>query len=160
MRDYKYRGKRIDNGEWVYGDLIWADYIPKRAWVSSIHDATRLRSIDTGTKEATFRAYEVIPETVGQFTGLTDKNGKEIYEGDIVKEYSKGNLLSMVGSVRSKIGKVCFGEYSMPADDPYCYGEGYGFYLEGEVLTPNIPSYKEYKVEIEVIGNIHEGGLK
>lgn len=72
MREILFRGKRIDNGEWVEGNL----FIPDRA------DAPTEICIGTNIVRITF---DVIPETVGQYTKLTDKNSERIFEGDIIQ---------------------------------------------------------------------------
>ena len=100
MRERIFRGKRADNGEWVYGSLI-----------------TERNLIDD--------------ETVGQFTGLTDKNGTKIFEGDIIRD-ADGDVMIVKWLT-----------------------EGATFVLEPKPYV-SVHFYSTLPSEIEVIGNIHD----
>jgi len=132
MREIKFRGKRIDNGKWIYGSLIIEE--------DPIADAFKyfIKPFNFLTGKL------VVPETVGQYTGRKDKDGKEIYEDDIVL-IDRGDSFLV-------IKQQCIVRYdSMNAS--YCFeiNNGDKIYLTG---FKNPDFFIENKVE--VIGNIYE----
>lgn len=84
MREILFRGIRKDTHEWVYG--FYVEYFDGKRNVPCIS------VVDTHVITGAL-CYEVIPETVGQYTGLKDKNGRQIFEGDILKEKQSNQAL-------------------------------------------------------------------
>ena len=132
MREILFRGKRKDNGEWVEGGFF--EWLKQPYIVADITDSYAKTN------------YEVISETIGQFTGLTDKNGKKVFEGDIVHcKYANAPN-------NEHIQKVVFYEGKFMAEflNGGCYAELY--YGERHFNFDK----SVYMTEFEVIGNIHD----
>lgn len=148
MREIIFRGKRKDNGEWIFGyyfqkqNPFSEDGFPITHYISDCPP---------------FGA-EVDPETVGQFTGITDKNGKRIFEGDIIR---------MNGS-DSDLAVVEFGEFAcVSIEDESLVDMVNGWYyrpIPKEALSKLAPFCWDFQLNkmwienicIEVIGNIND----
>lgn len=124
MREILFRGKRVDNGEWVEG------------FFTKSGDRTFIL-IDNDFAVGYVKMKEVIPETVGQYTGLTDKNGKKIFEGDILSERPDGNKRVYVGTAEWDDERALF-RFIIKDNPKYfaCLGT--------------------YSTSYKVIGNIHD----
>ena len=138
-RTIKFRGKRIDNGEWVHGSL---DLTGNRASIS-------WDRIDNDGDTVPWFA-NVDPATVGQFTGLLDKNGKEIYEGDIITAdcypfFSDGKPNYVAVVEWNDCGFAAFLELHKDSD---ARGISVG--------CPVMYFDSDNAAEFEIIGNIHD----
>jgi uncharacterized phage protein (TIGR01671 family) len=152
MRDILFRGKRIDNGEWVEGSYVYAEYVRDKQGVESRNIHTIIpRLFDENTPNADVI---VIPETVGQWTGLYDKNGMRIIEGDILRITYKDYVLKYDCWQNVIINEIDHVEYTETA----CYGCGnYGFncymgHRTVQEIERNDPNWSVF----EIIGNIHD----
>lgn len=150
MREIKFRGRK-SNGEWIYGDLV-----------HNVGVGASTALIFPEEAHDSWDRYIVLTDTIGQFTGLHDKNGKEIYEGDVLfvrewknlamgmfdhKEREQFSLEDCKGELLYERQRVVyFEEGSMCAGDYYI-----------SALWDKQDKRHQYPIfEVEIIGNIHD----
>ena len=139
MREILFRGKRVDNGEWVEG--CYAEFVHgfdgyTKPGIQVTRCVPSVANRLTPTYET--ELVEVFPETVGQYTGMTDKNGNKIFEGDVVSAWSQGV------HAKGKIAQRIDGYWIMYPS----YQENIMWYLAPDA---------DGRTDIEIIGNIHDG---
>lgn len=126
MREILFRGKRTDNGEWCYGHL-YKNYFGD--WVI-VNEKSRLIVND---------------KTIGQYTGLTDKNGKKIFEGDIIA-YRKGCL-----AVSFDFASFGFLFEGYNGEEGYSHVIPFNDYENGIYIDR-----KTYQIDYEIVGNVFD----
>lgn len=102
-REIKFRGKRADGSSWVYGDLRQENSGNKVIMTNLSTWGDNGDNVDPYGEDVIIN-----PDTIGQYTGLQDKNGKEIFEGDIIRNEScKGVVVYKNGAFCLELGKSC-----------------------------------------------------
>lgn len=150
MRQIKFRGKRLDNGVWEYGAYCYhIDTTPSPLGMprpESIHHLILKDGFSDWNMPRSIEAVKVDPETVGQYTGLKDKNSKEIWEGDIFKEDSSG----IVRSVFRVPGGLAF------EDNPVSFGYDHRAPVYPYSSIAEMQNASWLSQTCEIIGNIHD----
>lgn len=132
MREILFKAKRLDNGEWVEGHLVKRDGIEEYYIIQDIYEqiTNGQRYLRSNLRD---ECYRIDPSTVCQYTGLTDKNGVKIFEGDVLRYDGDRCFTVMFDGGNFYL----YGFYEPVFDIPY------DAFIEGMDL-------------LEVVGNIHD----
>lgn len=159
MREILFRGKRIDNGEWVYGNHLFDDVSGKH-YIVPFGNITESEKV--GQDGCCYCVgFEVISSTVEQYTGLTDKNGAKIFEGDIIRYADYDEYRCYIESLDCAEENVSMDFGQMWTVDKVVYGIKIGypaFDLNSHDFESNGLSVlnESGQYYYEVIGNIHD----
>lgn len=152
MREILFKGKRVDNGEWVEGYYVY-DYRNNAHLIIKNEMGVINAGFKPSRKVYSLGDYEVIPETISQFTGLTDKNGVKIFENDIVEHIEEFDRETEFGEIRRWTeNKRYIVIYDLEeADYKATNGE-----KEYKGNYTYLGQYKKEEDNVEIIGNIFD----
>ena len=161
MREILFRGKRVDDGQWVEGYYYKANYYYRAD--DELCDYIAVPHPDKYNRPNSH--FFVDPETIGQYTGLTDKNGKKIFEGDIIRYADLYDYYIYLDSVENPevYDKIDEGYIWTIDEVVYAIKDGYpAFDLNKHDFEVNGLSElsKSGQYFYEVIGNIHDNKLE
>lgn len=148
MREIKFRAKRVDDGEWIYGARLFTgcDLV-----IVTSDDIDNFSSYRGGRIGFSVVSSKVDPDTVGQFTGLKDKNGQDIYDGDIMHIHCDDDVEPIeikFGDYDDGTGSGVFEYHNGFYLDLICdYAIGINFLNSNSVILGNIHDNPELQVK-------------
>ena len=146
MREILFRGKSTEDGKWFIGQLLRFKSPVSKKELNVVVEGCEWDDSDEWFNLC--RMAKVVPETVGQYTGFTDKNGKRIFEGDMIKPFDD--------EIDKMVVEFCHGQFLLCLYGERGYMAEYGWEESGNYGCFEAEPLSSYGDDIEVIGNIHD----